>query len=182
MTVYIKLTIAGEDVGPCSLYSDVNGFVTAFETGISRQSLVDGFLSTNAPDGTFQVKVVSTGSCTNYVIITISTNLTTTSTTTLTPTTTTTTTLVPTTTTTTTAAETFYRVTQCPPLSANFTLAKTMVAIAGQNVVFNTSPPDGNNYCGQVIDENFSTGPATGTLVSVIDYPCNDVIHCYQAV
>lgn len=85
MTIFIQLTIAGADVGPFNLYSDVDGFLTPFETNISRQSLIDGFLSTAVPTGTKQVKVQSMASCTNYVIVTIIPATTTTSTTTAIP-------------------------------------------------------------------------------------------------
>ena len=80
MNVYIKLTIAGVDTGPFSLYSDVDGFATPFETGVSRASLVAGYTATDVPDGSTEIKLVSTGSCTNSVTIDI--GLSTTSTTT----------------------------------------------------------------------------------------------------
>lgn len=98
MDVYIKLTIAGTSTGPFDLYSDVDAFTNAFETAILRQSLIDGYISTMAPPGTTQIKVQSTGSCTNYIIIDVAppaTPTTTTSSTTSAPTTTTTTTSVP---------------------------------------------------------------------------------------
>jgi hypothetical protein len=99
MTVFIKLIIAGADTGPFDLYSDVDAFVTTFDTDIPRQSLVDGYLCATVPDSTTRIKIQSTGEdCDNFIIVDI--------TMTQEPTTTTTTTHVcpscPTTTTTTT--------------------------------------------------------------------------------
>lgn len=178
MTIYIILTIAGTDVGPFDLYSNVTSPTfgdPAFKEDVSRADLVAGY-TTTAPDGTTQVKVQSTGNCTNSIIIDLGVTTTSTS-----STTTTTTTSPATTTTTTTSPELFYRVTQCPPLSGDFVIAKTQVVAVGDNLVFNTIPTDGNNYCGQVIADDFPTGPVTATLVSAINYACNDDIHCYQA-
>ena len=36
MTVLITLTVAGADSGPFNLYSNTDGFVAAFETGVSK--------------------------------------------------------------------------------------------------------------------------------------------------
>lgn len=63
----ISLTSAGTNTGPFDLYSDVDSFATAFETGVSKSSLLAGFLSTNVPDTTVTCRVKSTGTCTNYV-------------------------------------------------------------------------------------------------------------------
>ena len=68
MNIYIQLTIAGTDVGPFDLYSNIDSFVTVYGIGISRASLVAGY-NTVVPDGTTQIKLQSTGSCTNSVII-----------------------------------------------------------------------------------------------------------------
>ena len=94
MNVYIKLLVAGTDTGPFDLYSDVDSFSSAFETGVTRDSLVAGYTSILVPNGTTQIKVQSTGNCTNYTIIDIeiSTTSTTSTTTTAILTTTTTTT------------------------------------------------------------------------------------------
>ena len=67
MTVVITLLNAGIDTGPFNLYSDLDGFVTAFETGVSRTSLLAGHASALVPDYTNFVRVQSTGSCSNYV-------------------------------------------------------------------------------------------------------------------
>lgn len=93
MLVLIKLTSAGADVGPFNLYSNVDGYVTAFATGISKATLLSGYLTSAVPNGSTVVRCVSTGTCTNYVDFNITTGLTTTtSTTTAIPTTSSTTT------------------------------------------------------------------------------------------
>jgi hypothetical protein len=92
MTVLITLTTAGADSGPFNLYSNIDGYLTAFESGVSKVALLAGYSSSLVPDYTTSVRVLSTGACTNYIDI-ILTSGTTTSTTTSAPTTTTTTTL-----------------------------------------------------------------------------------------
>jgi hypothetical protein len=115
MTVLITLTVAGVDTGPFSLYSDVDGFTTPFETGVSRAALLAGYTSTLVPFGSTEIIVQSEGICISGVEMPItglptttttstSTTSTTSTTTTIPPTTTTTTTIPPTTTTTTTVA------------------------------------------------------------------------------
>ena len=100
MTVLITLTTAGADTGPFNLYSNVDGYVSPFESSIAKSSLLAGYASVLVPDGTTIIRVLSQGDCSNYIDIVI--GATTTSTTTA-PVTTTTTTAVPTTTTTTTS-------------------------------------------------------------------------------
>lgn len=93
MTVLITLTLAGSDSGPFNLYSNLDGFTTPFETGVSKASLESGYSSISVPDYTTTIRVVSTGDCVNFVNIvlenttttTTSTSSTTTTTTTLTP-------------------------------------------------------------------------------------------------
>lgn len=107
MTVLITLTTAGADTGPFNLYSDTDGYVTPFETSISKASLVSGYTSTVVPNSTTIIRVRSTSVlCTNYVDLTIVISTTTTTSTTAAPTTTTTTTAAPATTTTTTTQAT----------------------------------------------------------------------------
>ena len=92
MVVLITLTAAGDDTGPFSLYSDVDSYATAFETNVSKASLLAGYTSVLVPASTTTIKLVSVNDdCDNYVFLVIS------------QITTTTTTAVPTTTTTTTA-------------------------------------------------------------------------------
>ena len=45
MTVLITLTTAGIDTGPFNLYSDVDGYLAAFESGVTRTSLLAGYSS-----------------------------------------------------------------------------------------------------------------------------------------
>jgi hypothetical protein len=132
MTVLITLTTAGTDSGPFSLYSNLDGFVTPFETGISKSALVSGYTSTLVPDFTATVRVKSTGTCTNYVDLTVSggttttTSSTSTTTTTTSSTSTTTTTTSSTSTTTTTSAPiaSIFRVGSCVPnqISTDYTV------------------------------------------------------------
>ena len=93
MTALITLTTAGADTGPYNLYSDVDGYLTPFETGITRSALLAGYTSTVVPLSTVTVRVVSNNlTCNNHVDLTV-----------VYPTTTTSTTAAPTTTTTTTS-------------------------------------------------------------------------------
>lgn len=82
MTVFITLTTTGIDTGPTfNLYSDVDGFTSAFETGVLKMDLIIGYASSLVPDGTTIIRVMSEGICTNYVDIPVA--LTTTTTTTI---------------------------------------------------------------------------------------------------
>jgi hypothetical protein len=90
MTVLITLTVAGADSGPFNLYSNTDGFVSAFETGVSKSALLAGYSSALVPDYTTIVRVKSDGVCVNYVDILLE-STTTTTTTVIGPTTTTTT-------------------------------------------------------------------------------------------
>lgn len=92
MTVLITLN-AGADTGPFNLYSNINGYTTAFATGIARATLVAGYNAT-APDGTTIVRVKSTGVCGTQVDLSVS-GAPTTSTTSSTSSTTSSTTAVP---------------------------------------------------------------------------------------
>jgi len=96
MTVLITLTTAGTDTGPFNLYSNVDGYVSAFETGVSKSALIAGYSSALVPNGTTTIRIKSTGTCVNYIDVTVVTTTTTTTTTTPPP--------PPTTTTTTTTA------------------------------------------------------------------------------
>lgn len=87
MTVLITLTTAGTDTGPFDLYSDADGYVSAFETGVSKAALQAGYSSSLVPNTATTIRVKSTGVCSNYVDISITTTTTTTSSTTTTTTT-----------------------------------------------------------------------------------------------
>jgi hypothetical protein len=73
MTVLITLTVAGADTGLFNLYSNLDGFVSAFETGVSKAALLAGYSSALVPDFTTTVRVLSTGDCANYIDIVLST-------------------------------------------------------------------------------------------------------------
>lgn len=126
-TVLITLTLAGADTGPFNLYSDVDGYVVPFETGVAKAALQSGYTSVLVPDSTTIIRVQSTSVlCTNYVDLPISGITTTTTTTTEAPTTTTTTTEAPTTTTTTTETPTTTTTTtETPTTTTTTTLAFT---------------------------------------------------------
>jgi hypothetical protein len=90
MTVLITLSVAGSDTGPFNLYSDLDGYTSAFETLVPKSALVAGYSSTLVPDYTTIIRIISIGTCKNYIDVNVST---TTTTTTAAPTTTTTTTV-----------------------------------------------------------------------------------------
>ncbi len=83
MTVVITLTTIGEDTGPnFDLFSDTDGFVAAFGVDVPGALLLGGYTATNVPDGTTVIRVKSHDNivCTNYIDITVVSNLTTTTT------------------------------------------------------------------------------------------------------
>jgi hypothetical protein len=82
MTVLITLTVAGTDSGPFNLYSNLDGFTSAFETGVSKAALLAGYSSALVPDFTTVIRVLSTGVCVNYIDILLESTTTTTTTTT----------------------------------------------------------------------------------------------------
>lgn len=90
MTTLITLTLAGSDVGPFNLYSNLDGFTTPVITGVSRTSLVAGYNAT-LPDWTTEVLVRSTGTCPRDLYLNIAGAPTTTTSTSSSTTTTTTT-------------------------------------------------------------------------------------------
>jgi hypothetical protein len=119
MKILITLSSAGQNTGPFNIYSNIDNYTTAFAVNLSREILLAGYITNNAPMGTTYVRVKSNTSCKNYVDIhvlsqngttTTTTTVpgnttTTTSSTTIAPGTTTTTTTLPPTTTTTTTVE-----------------------------------------------------------------------------
>jgi len=79
MTIYITITSAGADTGPFNLYSNVDGYVSAFATNVAKATLIAGYAVT-APDGTTTVRIMSAGECTNYIDVVIGATTTTTTT------------------------------------------------------------------------------------------------------
>lgn len=74
MTVLLKLTTAGSDSGPFDLYSNLDGYDTAFKENVTKAALTTGSgYSTIVPDGATIVKIKSTGVCASFVDITLST-------------------------------------------------------------------------------------------------------------
>lgn len=70
MTVLITLTLAGTDSGPFDLYSNLDGYLSAFESGVDKALLLAGYPSSLVPDYTTIIRVRSNNpSCTNYVEI-----------------------------------------------------------------------------------------------------------------
>jgi len=69
MTVLITLTLAGADTGPFDLFSNLDAYTSAFETGVPKASLLAGYPSALVPDYTTIIRVRSVGDCTNYIDI-----------------------------------------------------------------------------------------------------------------
>ena len=81
MTVTITLTTAGADTGPFNLYSDTDGYVSAFETGVAKASLEAGYTSSLVPNFTSIIRVMSASTaCNNYIDINVVQTTTTTTT------------------------------------------------------------------------------------------------------
>jgi len=79
MTVFITLTAAGSDSGPFNLYSDLDGYVTPFETSVSKSTLLAGYSSSLVPDYTNTIRIQSESTlCTNYINVAVVTTTTTT--------------------------------------------------------------------------------------------------------
>ena len=70
-SVIIKLTTAGANVGPFNMLSDTDSYVSPFETNISRTTLTTGYTSSLVPNAATVIRALSSGSCTNYVNLTI---------------------------------------------------------------------------------------------------------------
>lgn len=71
MTGAIQIGTLGTGTGPFNLYSDVNGFTAPFEMGVTRKKLSDGYPTDKIPDTTTIIRVMSAGSCTNFLDILI---------------------------------------------------------------------------------------------------------------
>ena len=80
MTVLITLTTAGTDSGPFNLYSNLDGYTLAFESGVDKTSLEAGHASSLVPDYTTIIKVLSTGTCNTSINIVLDEPTTTTTT------------------------------------------------------------------------------------------------------
>lgn len=80
MTVLITLTTAGTDSGPFNLYSDLDGYTSAFEVGVSKAALLAGYSSALVPDYTTAIRIKSNGVCLNYIDVVLGSTTTTTTT------------------------------------------------------------------------------------------------------
>ena len=126
MTVLITLTSAGADAGPFNLYSDTDGYLTPFATGILKATLLGGYTSSAVPNGTTSIRIVSTGTCTNFIYVSVEGTTTTTTSTSSTSstTTTTTTTIAP--------IMAYWYASKIPgcPNNATYTVSKNSVIVA----------------------------------------------------
>jgi len=72
ITAVITLIEAGTGTGPFNLYSDLDGYVTPFETNISRADLLSGYPVDTIPDGTEIIRIISVNeNCNNFTDINI---------------------------------------------------------------------------------------------------------------
>jgi hypothetical protein len=166
MTVLITLTIAGADTGPFNLYSNVDGYVTPFESSVAKSALLAGYVSVLVPDGTTIIRVRSQGECPNYIDIVIGGTTTTTSTSSTSTTTTTTTVATP----------TSWVLIDCIngfPYSIPYNPA------FGVGEVYQFSSGDGP-HCGTIAYSD--SGTPDSTLSSPLQRSCDDSVHCPQPV
>jgi hypothetical protein len=70
MQVFVQLSSVGADAGPFMIYSNVDGYVTAYAVQVSAATLTTGVMLT-LPEYTTSVKVRSNGKCTNSIIVNI---------------------------------------------------------------------------------------------------------------
>ena len=71
MTGIITLTLAGTDTGPFNLYSNIDGYISAFAVNITRSQLITGYPTDTIPNLTTIVRIISTGDCTNYIEVVV---------------------------------------------------------------------------------------------------------------
>lgn len=67
MTVLITLTEIGIDAGPFDLYSNVDDYTDPFAESIDAIVLSAGYTSDVVPPLTTNIKIISTGTCTNSI-------------------------------------------------------------------------------------------------------------------
>ncbi len=150
MDITITLTTAGADTGPFNLFSDVDGYVSAFVTGVSKAALLAGYTTSLAPVGTTIVRVKSTGLCSNYIDITLS---------------------LPLTTTTTTTCLTYYQLGGCDPADNAFTLIAPTLGI-GQQYVLPGSPVKYYTYTGATITSCIAPGTYNASIQQTLNIGC----------
>jgi hypothetical protein len=71
INIIIGIQNIGTDAGPFDLYSNVDSFTNAFETGISRFDIEQGY-NTYVPESSTIIRCQSTGVCDNFLDIPIS--------------------------------------------------------------------------------------------------------------
>ncbi len=150
MTITITLTTAGTDTGPFSLFSNVDGYTTAFVTGVSKAALVAGYSTSLAPVGTTTVRVKSNGLCTNYIDIVLA---------------------LPPTTTTTTTCPTYYQLAGCDPEDSAFTLIQPNLGV-GQQYVLPGSPVKYYTYTGASITSCTAPGGYNASIQQTLNIGC----------
>jgi len=153
MTITITLTTAGTDTGPFSLFSNVDGYITAFETGVLKSALVAGYITSLAPVGTTIVRIQSTGVCTNYIDIVLTGSPTST------------------TSTTTTTCPTYYELEGCDPADYAFTLLVPSLG-AGQRYVLPGPPTKYYTYSGASITTCIVPVPYNSSIIQTLDVGC----------
>jgi hypothetical protein len=150
MTILLTLTTAGTDTGPFSLFSNVDGYVTAFVTGVSRAALLAGYTTSLAPAGTTTVRIKSNGLCTNFIDVVL---------------------ITPTTTTTTTTCSTYYELDGCDPADYAFTLIQPTLG-AGQQYVLPGSPVKYYTYTGSSITTCTVPVPYNASIQQTLNIGC----------
>lgn len=72
MYAYITISNVGADAGPFNLYTDLDGYISAFETDIPRASLEAGYATNLVPDGTTIIKIQSVNTeCNNFLPVSL---------------------------------------------------------------------------------------------------------------
>ena len=150
MTILLTLTTAGTDTGPFNLFSNVDGYVTAFETGVSRSALLAGYTTSLATVGTTTVRIKSNGLCTNFIDVVLTGS---------------------TTTTTTTTCLTYYELGGCNPADYAFTLIAPTLGV-GQLYVLPTMPPVFYTYTGASTLNCSVPGPYNGSIQATTNVGC----------
>jgi len=150
MNILLTLTTAGTDTGPFNLFSDVNSYTVAFETGVLKSALLAGYITSLAPIGTTIVRIKSTGACTNFIDVVL-TNVTTTTTTSTCP--------------------TYYELEGCDPADYAFTLLVPSLG-AGQRYVLPGPPIKYYTYSGASITTCTVPVPYNSSIIQTLDIGC----------
>ena len=72
MTILLTIYEAGSNISVFDLYSDLDNYTNAFETGVSKSSLLAGYTTSLCPDYANNVRVQATDDCVNYIDIVLS--------------------------------------------------------------------------------------------------------------